>query len=799
MGAETIEYSADNAELEALLQSIDRPGEYYAYGRRFLPMPRLEVEPVGMLSFPVPAAQVVELIKTAERAPYGKGEETLVDTSVRNCWQVGVDRIQLGGDAWEDSFTQVLEQAAQGLGCPPELLEAELYKLLIYEPGGFFSVHRDTEKTDGMIATLVISLPTAGVGGQLVVRHQGNEVVIDMNARESSELVFAAFYADCKHETQPVSEGHRVSLIYNLVLREGDASAWTAPDYEEQVQEIAGLLRRWGNDGEAPDKIVWMLEHDYSEAGLSFTTLKNADAALARVLARAAERAGCELYAAIVHIEEYGPGIYSDDGEGYYWGNSGDLSEAVEMFEVDDYRHWLDGWVTPDGMHPDFGRMPLLEAELLPCGALDDVEPDEQRVHEASGNEGISVERAYRRAALALWPRQLALKNLAASGIECAVRYVADAFERAYESTDANGWSGELIYRLIDVWPERKAYLRDKEDAGRREMLRLLCRVRDERAAVRFLSGVVTKHYSGTENQELGACAEIVSAGGMQRFLPSFVETNLLAHAQRVLEFVCLLCEKLDSAEDREANLAWRDVLREATFVALDGLPHILKPPAQDNQWAAHKPKSLGADAIRDIFLLAWRFDLNEEADTSARTLVEHPNLVALDRAVPTALKELWGRDSALAEASAFAILWFHAADYLLARSAKPPEEPGNWTIAAEIGCDCEHCLDLTVFCKNPDETIKRFALREELRRHVQQVIRSHQLDIDCKTERKGRPYKLVCTKNRASYRRRLKEYAADVSHMRALVASAPAGNGAGVRTDKLERLRTAVAQSSGN
>ena len=121
-----------------------------------------------------------------------------------------------------------------------------------------------------MIATLVISLPTAGVGGQLVVRHKGNEIVMDMNARESSELVFAAFYADCKHETRPVSEGHRVSLVYNLILREGDPSSWTAPDYEKQVQEIAGLLMRLGDDGGAPDKIVWMFEHDYSGAGLSF-------------------------------------------------------------------------------------------------------------------------------------------------------------------------------------------------------------------------------------------------------------------------------------------------------------------------------------------------------------------------------------------------------------------------------------------------------------------------------------------------------------------------------------------------
>ena len=327
-------------------------------------------------------------------------------------------------------------------------------------------------------------------------------------------------------------------------------------------------------------------------------------------------------------------------------------------------------------------------------------------------------------------------------------------------------------------------------------MLRLLCRVRDARATERFLTDIVTKHYSGSENQELIAGAEVTSAGGMQRFLPSFVATNLPAQTQRVLEFICLLCEKFDSVRDREADPAWRDVLREAVFVALDGLPRVLAPPTRDDSWTASKPKPLGADAIRDIFLLAWRFDLHEEADTAARTLAEHPTLVTPDRAVPTALQELWGRDRALAEASAFAILWCHATDYLLARSATPPEEPTNWTITFEISCDCEHCRDLEVFCKNPNETVKRFALRQELRGHLEKIIRAHRLDIDCKTEHRGRPYKLVCTKNRASYRRRLKEYAADVSHMRALIAAAPAGNGAGVSKDRRERLRAAVARS---
>lgn len=38
-------------------------------------------------------------------------------------------------------------------------VEARLYKLLLYQQGGHFSAHQDTEKERGMIGTLVVQLP----------------------------------------------------------------------------------------------------------------------------------------------------------------------------------------------------------------------------------------------------------------------------------------------------------------------------------------------------------------------------------------------------------------------------------------------------------------------------------------------------------------------------------------------------------------------------------------------------------------------------------------------------------------
>ncbi len=50
---------------------------------------------------------------------------------------------------------------------------AELHKLLLYEHGGHFKSHADTEKVPGMFATLDAQLPSDFTGGAFVVRHRG--------------------------------------------------------------------------------------------------------------------------------------------------------------------------------------------------------------------------------------------------------------------------------------------------------------------------------------------------------------------------------------------------------------------------------------------------------------------------------------------------------------------------------------------------------------------------------------------------------------------------------------------------
>ena len=256
-----VDYSHELKLLEDALAGVERPGDYYVADRLELPMPTVKVDGVGILSFPVPRFQVEQLLEHATRAPYGRGTRTVVDTGMRRVWQVAAPKVSVGGQSWRRSFETILSTVARGLGCEGANVTAELYKLLVYDPGGLFKPHRDTEKSAGMFGTLVVVLPSEHSGGDLVIRHAGRETTVTLSGGDFAELGFAAFYADCEHEIRPITAGHRICLVYNLLQRPSRATKkpLVAPLYESEVSRVADVLEKTLAWRKVPLKIVWLL------------------------------------------------------------------------------------------------------------------------------------------------------------------------------------------------------------------------------------------------------------------------------------------------------------------------------------------------------------------------------------------------------------------------------------------------------------------------------------------------------------------------------------------------------------
>jgi hypothetical protein len=152
----------------------------------------LSVQGLGLLSLPFQESQLAPLLARAELAPFGRGELTVTDTAVRKTWQIDAAQISFGGRKWQVSLDAIVARACHGLGVS-EPVSGQLYKLLIYDTGSFFVEHRDTEKAPGMFATLVLVLPSLYSGGELLIRHGGREVCVDLAQADPVDAAFVAF------------------------------------------------------------------------------------------------------------------------------------------------------------------------------------------------------------------------------------------------------------------------------------------------------------------------------------------------------------------------------------------------------------------------------------------------------------------------------------------------------------------------------------------------------------------------------------------------------------------------------
>lgn len=791
-----IEYNREHARLESIVKSVNRPGDYFVAGRIEGSMPRMSVKPIGTIAFPILKTQVRSLIHAAVRAPYGRGPETVLDTSVRDCWQIAAGRVHLAGASWEKTFRSILESVADGLGCHRDRLSARLYKLLIYEPGGFFSEHRDTEKVAGMIATLVVSLPTAGEGGELVIRHLDREATVNLHVDDPGEVAYAAFYADCIHLTKPVEQGHRVSLVYNVVMKPRFRSALPGPpDFSGQTGEISEILAEWAATWQGPRKLVWLLEHEYSQAGLSHATLKGLDEAVEQTLAQAAERSGCVLHSATLSINEAGtPDVDDIDEYGREIDYTGRLCSIEEIY---DCSYTLESWAGHDLTGSELPGIPLLDEEVLPFGSLDDAEPDEQTLFEASGNEGVSLERSYRLAALVIWPRSKEASVIADSSIDAAIQYVKRMLARGAAHREAPVTGRDLISQLIDSWPRDRRHLystsfRDQNDRSLPSMLRLLSSVSDDEQSVRFLREVVTEQYGARMNDALVPFLRKSQPSTLAQFLPAFARTNIPRSPGDVLALVA----HLRKSQPGTGGTDRKRILEGAMRAAFQSLPEAFDPPLPkgEPEWRRPKPKVLDAATVRNLFVASHGFALDAEAESAAVLFSRYPKEVDPFRTIPKALHELCRTLPEFGKSTAFESMWHHSSSRLLERSAIPPQAPKDERIEAPISCNCNLCGELKAFCLDREAKTKGFKAVQYVRAHIEHSIRRANLDMDCHTVTYGRPYTLVCTKVPRSYRRRLERYAEDIDHIRLLSRASPSNDSREIALT-LARLLEALEQ----
>ena len=406
--------SGFKTQVLGVLAEIKGSGSFVTSGSKPFHFPGLEVHGVGEIGFPVNPLEAKEIIKHAHKAPFGKGSETVLDTTIRSAWEINANEITFNNSDWDKFITDIAEKIKPGLGLDGRSVAANLYKLLIYERGDFFVPHRDSEKEKGMFGTLIVGLPSKHTGGELIVKFDGKEETIDFSSHaDQYKIPFAAFYADCEHEIRPITSGYRVCLVYNLVQEKGQEKIEL---HQSGVftEKLSAILKAGEEEIRIP-KII-LLGHQYTPSNFTMGSLKLNDRPKAEALILAAQKAG--FYAKLGLVTSFQAGQlemdyskasrksrgrqrYYDDFEDY---DDDELAENGVMGEVYDERMDIEHWMA-EGV-PPLRNISFEEEDIISAIKLNDGEPIAKEAQGYTGNAGMEMYYWYHYGAVFLWPKK---------------------------------------------------------------------------------------------------------------------------------------------------------------------------------------------------------------------------------------------------------------------------------------------------------------------------------------------------------------------------------------------------------
>lgn len=733
-------------DLAALLTAAASPAAFSA--SRSVPTGDLQIEVrgVGPIGLPVSQAQARQLCQVARPARYGQGERTVLDRKVRDTWEIPKSRVKIDARRWNKALRPALDRLGRDLGLPAgRELRAELHSMLVYARGQFFVSHQDSERDDAMIASLVVGLPSAFRGGALEVQH-GGETATYRGSKQALSLV--AFYSDCRHQVKPVTSGHRIVLTYNLLLRPQAAASGTGLD-AQFVDGVARCLAEHFASSERPDRLIYLLDHEYTRRGLDSQRLKGTDAQRAALIAVAAEAADCDHTLALADVHEtwsaYEPerrhrrwSRWDDWGDDALYAGGSDDYELEELIESEVR---LESWIDPRRGRPVTVNLAVGGVELCASAPSGDLEPYSSEYEGYMGNWGNTLDRWYHRGAVVVWPRSRAFVVQAEATPSWALDELAARVRRGHLTS-----AREAADSLAPSWGRLAARVESKSVLAK--ALRVARSIDEPQLATMLLRPFRLQTLSASHAKALSAvagsygedwAADIVALWSASLTRHGYVADDNTPAWMASLPGLCLALRDTDDAGVAAARLlvaaAWRwaaDAIDRDLHMSSPGrrqqaLRELGTPLAAILQGAA----LVGASDVRDGAVeRCCRDDSLLDCATSAL------------RAIPGSQ---WGAAGVNPVAA-------HCRAILATRLARPERSADDWSVDLPAGCECDLCVVLRGFLAAPDRKVHEWPLAEQRRRHVHQRVDAAELPVRQQTRRVGRPYTLILTKTEALF-----------------------------------------------
>jgi hypothetical protein len=742
--------------------------------------PGVTIDGLGAVALPLKRGVAKKLIAHGQVAPYGKGAETLVDARVRRTFELDPMRFRLS-QGWSTAVAGTVKLAAGELGLPADRVEARLYKLLVYEKGGFFLPHRDSEKQDGMVASLIVVLANPFEGGALVVRHgTAKQTFAFEEAAHGKAPCYAAFYADCEHEVTRVTHGVRICLVYNLVLKPEREKPAHAPQRAARADVLTESIRSW--TAKQPAKpLVFALEHQYTQRGLSLELLKGADRRLAEMIVPAAKDADC-----LVHLAQVSRHLlqFADDGSferGYHWGYR--PRGAIKIGETYEDDLQAAEWTNLQGVKQPWGPIALEPSAIISSIPIDQWKPTSEDFEGYTGNAGNTLDRWYHRSAIVLWQREQHFGVVASCGVTVSMPLFRSMVAKLAKTpkkrldearTDCIRFARAIITR----WPapHRSWPGAPREPSPQEDFPDLLQRLHDRDTIALFLSKLAG------QDQTLPLASFVVDACrefGWSAFARELRQL-MTAHPDDRGRWYTGECQELPLRD-----LEWLSAfcLDKSTDPDKSALAHELCALAVGRFCAASPPRPafFGPRGRREPSVSEWSLPLLLKAlvatgrDEDLSRVIQfaensQDEFTLDDCQVPTLQALVPWLQRHFGAVHPHLISWLASVrQKLQSATARQPSPPADWARTADVACPCQYCAQLKAFLADPVNEVGRIAAREDMRHHLVGMIDRHACDVKHVLERKGSPYSLVLTKTTGSFERAAKRFEADCRLLKVL------------------------------
>ena len=465
----------------------------------------------------------------------------------------------------------------------------------------------------------------------MIVYHQGKEEHYDFSGLKGcTNFHYAAFYADCQHEIKEVSNGYRLCLIYNLLYKGGGACPSPA-DNGELVNQVVTSMKKWNKDAacfSGPPMMAYLLEHQYCEASLSFEALKNVDRAVADLLMNARKEEDFDLHLATVSVTQ--------EWSGYSYGRYGDYSTDELLEETITAKCLL----APESKHKITTSLDLEAEYCVPENFLDGAQPTNEEYQEATGNEGATVEKWYKYAALLLWPLR---KRVAVLGVECMIKRLERAATGQATSKGTEEWR-KCVELAGDIVTQSKVARQEPSSKSSATLLGCL-QILEERQLVSEFLDAIALSCSSSHLECPSFCNQLMSVGST--FGWKIIQPGIKGLFSKLVsnndEVCCQLLWKLTIANSSaETAQDQKDTCKELAGIIVKHLSEANASASQLGYWGYKScPISKGKNLVVSLTGSLLNLDCDEQLALMVKVFLDRPNQYPVLTTLAPALEEL--------------------------------------------------------------------------------------------------------------------------------------------------------------